>query len=492
MPPSRVVVGLLLPVVCAVFACGGSSGNEAGPSAAAAGVAGVPNGLSACGASSGAAGGRGDELAGVAAGGVSAGGVAGASAISGSAGNFEGGGPAGGDSAGQPGDVGPSGIRHPGLLTSLADLAAIKQHLANGDEPWKTELTQLQTRAAARKLHTPPSDRKIFCGGYNLDENGQKILECDYAVENGIDAYTLALLGYLKSDSTMSEQAIQFIMAWADNFQGFDPVARTGAQGNNALLQAGWTAPWYANAAEILRYTYSSWTADHTRRATKLLKVLLPEVENDAVGASNNWLHSRIEAHISIAIFVDDKAMFAAALADWKANTPSYFYIDSDGSLPPKPHRNVTDAALASTWDTPTYISGMTMETCRDLNHQQLGVRSIFNSLAMARTQSIDVLTGNDIRERLTTFLEQQAVWMLAKKAPAGACNQPIVVQPGTPPLLMDAAQPVPFEMAFKLLYGPSQTLPNARAAIVAKPSTGAARWVQKWETLTHHLVPAK
>lgn len=269
-------------------------------------------------------------------------------------------------------------------------------------------------------------------------------------------------------------------------------MSRPGAKGNNALLQAGWTAPWYANAAEILRYTYSGWTVDHTKRATKLLKVLLPQVENETVGAPNNWLHSRIEAYISIAIFLDDKAMLNAALAQWKANTPSYFYIGSDGALPPKPHRTLSDATLASTWDTPTYIPGMTMETCRDLNHQGLGVRSILNSLAMARTQNMDVLAGNDIRERLTTFLEQQAAWMQAKKAPAGACNQPIVVQPSTPPVYMAGAQPVPFEIGFKLLYAPSQPLPNARAAIVAKPSTGAARWVQKWETLTHHFVPAK
>lgn len=62
---------------------------------------------------------------------------------------------------------------------------------------------------------------------------GGRSLECDYAVENGIDAYSLALLGYLTDSKADSDEAIRFVMAWADNFQGFDPVSRPGAQGNS-------------------------------------------------------------------------------------------------------------------------------------------------------------------------------------------------------------------------------------------------------------------
>jgi hypothetical protein len=303
---------------------------------------------------------------------------------------------------------------------------------------------------------------------------------------NGIDAYSMALLGYLTADEQYSEEAIRYLMAWADDFQGFDAEPRAGVQGNNALLQAGWTAPWFANAAEILRYTYSGWTVGHTARLSALLNRLLPQVADETTGAPNNWLHSRIEAHIAIAIFLDDAAMLDTALAQWRANTPSYFYIEADGALPPKPQRAMTDSALAAIWDTPSYIAGMTMETCRDLNHQQLGVRSIFNSLAMATTQGIDVLTGNDIRERLTTFLEEQARWMAAKQDPPGACHEPIVVNPGSQPTYMDRAEPVPYEIGFGLLQTPRQPLAGTRAAIEASPATRAARWVQKWETLTH------
>jgi hypothetical protein len=286
------------------------------------------------------------------------------------------------------------------------------------------ELAKLRARVAGRVLHTPSGAHAIYCGSYNKDPQGNTIPECDYAVDNGIDAYSLALLGYLTDDAASSSEAIRFTLAWADNFKGFDPA------GSNALLQAGWTAPWYANAAEILRYTFAGWTADHTRRTTALLAVLLPQVTDETAGASNNWLHSRIEAHMAIAIFEDDAAMLAGAVAQWKANTPSYFYIASDAQAPPLPHRVVTRASITAVWNTPTYVPGMTMETCRDLGHQGLGVRSILNSLAIAGTQGLDMFAGNYCRARLTTFIEEQAKWMVSRKDPAGACY--VTVRPWT------------------------------------------------------------
>ena len=36
---------------------------------------------------------------------------------------------------------------------------------------------------------------------------------------------------------------------------------------------------------------------------------------NETAGPSNNWLHSRIEAHMAMAIFEDDATMLASAVA---------------------------------------------------------------------------------------------------------------------------------------------------------------------------------
>ena len=382
--------------------------------------------------------------------------------------------------------VSASGIVHPGLLNSLSDLEAIKKHIANNEEPWTSEFKALKSFIAKRSLHIP-ADEKIFCGGFNKDENGKTIVECNYGAEDGITAYGHALIGYLANDPYYSEQSIRFIMGWADNFRGFDPEPREGAQGNNALLQAGWVAPWFANAAEILRYTYSGWKADHTKRTKNFLNLLLPMVSDETKGAPNNWLHSRIEAHIAIAIFFDDKAMLDKAFKQWKDNAPSYFYITSDGDYPPAPNRPFSVSSYKSAWWGATkFVQGMTQETCRDLNHQQLGTRSIFNGLAMAQVQGVDLLAGTNMRYRLSQFLETQAKWMEDKRAPSGICPKPIVVYPPTN-TGMEGAEPVNYQMAYKLLYTSTNTLPRTKAAIEASDPIRALRWVQKWETLTHY-----
>jgi Alginate lyase len=373
------------------------------------------------------------------------------------------------------------------MLTSLERLQAIKANIAAGRQPWVNQLQAMKAAAADARLYTPPSGA-IYCGSYNKDPQGNKVQACDWVVENGIDAYTFALLGYLTADRSYSDKSIQYIMQWADgDFKGFDPA------GSNSPLQAGWSAPWYANAAEILRYTYPGWTPQHTSATDRLLNLFYPRVKNETDAAGNNWLHSRIEAHMAIAIWRDDKAMLNTAIDQWKANTPSYFYIASDGAYPPEPRgRDFAANTFKSRYwaGAVNFKPGMSMETCRDLNHQDLGVRSIVNSLQMARTQGIDALAGTDIRTRLTTFLETQAQWRADQRVPSDMCDGPVIVQPGSSPVLMKDAQPVPYEMAYEALYTTSNPLPKTSAAIKARPSTVAARWVRKWETLTHHFEP--
>lgn len=370
------------------------------------------------------------------------------------------------------------------MLTSLERLQAIKRRIESGRQPWLDQLDELKKTAAAAQLRTPPT-KPIYCGGYNLGPDGIKVIACDWVVQNGIDAYTFALLGYLTGDHSYSDKAIQFIMQWADgDFKGFDPA------GLNAPLQSGWTAPWFANAAEILRYTYPDWQSTHTRAVDNLMNLLLPRVSDERKTSPGNWMHARIEAHMAIAIWKDDKAMFNEALAQWKNNTPSYFYIAKDGAYPPEPHNRdfpVNEFKSRWWWGAKNFTPGMTMETCRDIGHQDLGVRSIFYSMWMARTQGVDAMQGTDIRERLTTFLEVQAQWLKDRRDPPGICDAPIVFNEGKKQLLNEA-QPIPYELAYLALATADKPLSKTLAAILAEPSTTATRWVRKWETLTHHF----
>lgn len=384
-----------------------------------------------------------------------------------------------------------NGVAHPGMMTTSADLAAIAGHIARGEAPWAAQIPLMKALVGrpGRVIHNPGVENKvgggalIYCGSYNKNAAGDaKVLACDWPVENGIDAYTFALLGYFTRDAAYSEQAMRILEAWTDptHFAGFDPA------GSNAPLQHGWALPWYANAAELLRYTYAAWDAGHTKAVEGFLARMLPLVTRDDQGAPNNWLHSRIEAHMAAAIFLSDKAMLDTTVTRWKTHTRSYVYIDADNGTPVLPSSSLAGARGKGIWSTPKFVAGMTMETCRDLGHQALGMRSIFNSLAMATNQGIDMFTGNDNRERLSKFLEVMPVWAQSKTDnPDGICNAPVIVTPPST-YLRDTAERVPFEIAFDLLYTAQRPLDREREDIQLSAPRGASRWVTKWETLTH------
>jgi hypothetical protein len=385
------------------------------------------------------------------------------------------------------------GIQHPGMLTTLGDLERIKAHLAKGEQPWTDELGRLKAHVerSGRAIRNPGRDNDIgggaliYCGSSNKNEAGtSKVLACDWPVEDGIDAYTFALLGYLTGDVAYSESALDYLESWTDpeNFAGFDP------RGSNAPLQHGWTIPWYANAAELLRHTYPAWQDSHTEAMADFLQRMLPLVEKDNQGAPNNWLHSRIEAHIAAAIFLGDASMLSTAIDRWKVHTRSYVYIDADQGTPVLPSSSQLATRGAAVWSTPQFIAGMTMETCRDLNHQELGMRSIFNSLAMVSNQGQDMLAGNDNRERLVTFLEFMPVLAQTRQDhPYGICNEPVLVNPPDE-YLRDTAERVPYEIGYSLLRTDEEPLAAAKQELDSSPATGASRWVTKWEGLTHRL----
>ncbi len=385
-----------------------------------------------------------------------------------------------------------NGILHPGMMTTLPHMEDLKRRYSAGEPYTVARVAQMEAliNRSDIRLHNPAVDNTtpgggaelIYCGGNNLGRDGIKVLACDWPVGDGIDAYTFALLGYLLNNSVYSDLAIAYIESWtnAANFMGFDPA------GLNAPLQHGWTIPWFANAAEVLRFIYPGWQSRHTAAMDAFIRRMLPLTLNDKVGAPNNWLHSRIEAHVAAGIWLSDKPMLDSALARWITHTPSYIYIASDAGVPVMPASSQIATRGAAYWATPLFVPGLTMETCRDLGHQNLGMRSIFNSLKMAHSQGIDVLTGNDIRERLVTFLEVMPVWTQSGLSnPDGICNQPVVVVPNGR-MLADGPVHYPYPIAYELLKSPTTPLLNAKAEVELTHIISASRWVTKWESLMY------
>ncbi len=377
------------------------------------------------------------------------------------------------------------------MITTLSNLDTIKAKVAAGDAYYKARISEMESSVVGSVMHNPGRDNGvgggsyIYCGGNNRNATDtEKVIACDWPVEDGIDAFTYALLGYLENNANHPRTALEYIESWtnAANFRGFDPA------GLNAPLQHGWTLPWYVNTAEILRHTYSGWQPRHTTMMEEFIARMLPLVVQDSVGAPNNWLHSRIEAHMAAAIFNSDRAMFDSAVSRWRVHTRSYVYIDADNGVPVLPSSSQAASRGAAYWATPRFLAGQTMETCRDIGHQTLGMRSIFNSMAMAINQGVDIVGNTDNGERLATFLEAMpALMQSGQDHPSGICNDPIVVDPSADTFLRTTSTRIPFEIGYKLLASPSRPLLRAKEDIDLGVPTKGSRWVTKWEALTHH-----
>lgn len=408
----------------------------------------------------------------------------------------------------------PNGdLVHPGMLSTQAQLNLMKTRFKNGHRLTVEQVDLMRDHVNRfTKIRNPRTQNSaagggnfIYCGSFNKGRDGTTtVAACNWPAEDGVTAYTHALLGFITNDASHSKKAIAFIESWANenNFKGFDP------EGSNAHLQHGWIIPWFANAAEILRYTSSEWEAKHTRQMDSFIKRMMKLVTADANLPSNNWLHARIEAHIASAIWLDDKVMLNAAVARWKKMTRSYIYIDKDNNDPvAPPPTNLTEKSRKTRiWAVNKYIEGGSMETCRDINHESLGIRAIINSMTMASAQKIDLLSGNDNRERLVAFFEfmpklvkkvQDANAILSNsrstqaqkdkalkdaKNPFGLCKASIKNRPNVE-FRLDP-KPRLYPMAYSLLSNNKTPLRAFGDTLKNAESVQGSRWLVKWETL--------
>ncbi len=391
-----------------------------------------------------------------------------------------------------------NGFSHPAALHTMDDLVDFRKKIVGSDPAALAKLNKMKALVdrPGRRVRNPATENPqgsggalIYCGSYNRGEDGKYVPACDWAVDDGTDAYTAALIGHVTRDARYSRIALQYIESWTNfaKFKGIDP------RSVNARLQHGWIIPWYVNAAEILRVDRSLWQERHTTAMENFLTRMLPLTIDDNEGPPNNWLHSRIEAHMSAAIFLSDRAAMNKAVERWKEHTRSYIYIDADRGTPVMPDSSKIANTGPAYWRTSKFSAGMTMETCRDLAHQGLGMRSIFNSLEMGSNNKYDMLGGqvnfngrrvpNDNRERLTRFFEVMPVWTQSRQDhPDGICRRPVVANP--PTLLSAKAIRHSYPLGYSLLKSPSRPLVRAKEDIDKSAQVGVHHWVTKWEML--------
>ncbi|NUK03284.1 alginate lyase family protein [Streptomyces lunaelactis] len=356
----------------------------------------------------------------------------------------------------------PMNFTHPGVLVSRPQLDFVKAKVQAGAQPWKGAYDQMLGSKYASLTRTAKPRAIVECGSYSNPNNG-----CTDEREDAIAAYTLSLAWYISGDSRYATKSIEIMDAWSAVIKDHT--------NSNAPLQTGWAGSSWPRAAEIVKYTYSSWP-NSGRFGTMLRNVYLPKVINGS-HSNGNWELSMVEAAIGIAVFLEDRGAYDKAVTKFRGRVPAYIYVTSDGSLPktaPGSGLDTRDEIIGYWQGQSTFMNGLSQETCRDLTHTGYGLSAISHIAETSRIQGQDLYP--EVAERLRHALGLHAKYQLGEPVPGNLCN-------GS---LKDKLGPIT-EVGFNALHNRMGIgMTNTQRLTEQQRPAGSNNLFVAWETLTH------
>ncbi|SEC73260.1 Alginate lyase [Amycolatopsis tolypomycina] len=367
-----------------------------------------------------------------------------------------------------PAPAAPATFTHPGVLVSRPQLDFVKAKVNAGAQPWKAAYDQALASSYASLSRTPKPRAVVECGSYSNPNYG-----CTDEREDAIAAYTDALIWYITGDARYAQKAIALMDAWS--------AVITSHTNSNAPLQTGWAGSSWPRAAEIIKYTYSSWP-NAGRFATMLRNVYLSKVINGS-NSNGNWELSMMEAAVGISVFLEDKASYDKALTRYRNRVAAYVYLSSDGALPktvPGSGLSSRDQIVSYWQGQSTFVDGLTQETCRDFTHTGYGIAAIADVAETLRIQGEDVY-ATDIGTRLRQALGFQSKYQLGTAAPSWLCG-------GHLNLGLGPVTEVGFN-ALNTRMGIAMT--NTQTLTERQRPAGSNNLFVAWQTLTHAANPA-
>ncbi|MEO6233565.1 MAG: alginate lyase family protein [Ferruginibacter sp.] len=270
---------------------------------------------------------------------------------------------------------------HPGILHKDSDLARMKQMVAAGAAPWKGGFEKLaehpQSSANWKPQPQEHVERTLLIG----HSKGIGQLEGDVNA-----AYQNALMWCITGKEAHAQKAIEILNAWSATLKVFD--------GTDIELGAGLCGFKFANAAELMRYTYPKWQAADIVRCQQMLRnIFYPPLKDFALWAHGNWDLCCMKTMMAIGIFCDDHAMFDKAV--------DFFYNgQGNGALK---HYIVNE-------------NGQVQESGRDQPHTQLGIGQMAEICEMGWSQGLDMYSYAD--NRLLKGFEYVAKYNLGEDVP--------------------------------------------------------------------------
>jgi len=360
----------------------------------------------------------------------------------------------------------PATFVHPGVLDSSAELSYVKTQVQAGAQPWKNANTQMMASSYASLSYTPTPYSDVDCGPYSNPNIG-----CTNERQDAIAAYTDALAWYITGNAAYAQKSIQIMDAWS--------AVITTHTNSNAPLQTGWAGSVWPRAAEIIRYTYTSWP-NVNRFATMLHNVYLPEVINGS-NSNGNWELSMMEAAIGISVFLNDATDYNSAVARYLNRVHAYVYLSTDGALPyTVPGSGLTTSSqIISYWQgQSTFVTGLTQETCRDFTHTGYGIAAIAEVAETSWIQGVSLYP--QVGERLRQALGFQSKYQLGNAVPSWLCG-------GTLTLGLGPVTEVGFN---ELNFREGIAMTNTQTLTQNSRPEGTNSLFVAWETLTHAQNP--
>ena len=344
----------------------------------------------------------------------------------------------------------------------------MKAQIQAGAQPWAGEYQKLLSAAAS---FGPPQGMPFL---YSLDDG-----ESNAQRNDAFAAYSLALLWYFSGNDAYGKLAIAILNSWSV-LQAFD------AGTDQDKLQAGWTGAVFAPAAEIMRL-YSGWSAAQIASFQAMFRrAYYPQLNTMSTWNGNVDL-TQIDALMAIAVFNDDLYEFNIGLARLANRLPAYFYLTSDGPLPPSIAGDKGNTPQF--WYYPArYVNGLTQETCRDNGHHtQFSLGSAIHAMETAWHQGVDVYSL--YQTRMTAAWELQARFFNTGSM-QGVCGNSSSQMTASPDRYDT------WEVYYNHYHNRrGLSLPNTQQVIVNQIRPNAIRsrlgWNLVYETLTHANLPS-
>ncbi len=263
---------------------------------------------------------------------------------------------------------------HPGLRVGQHEIDLMKQRLAAGEEPWKSDYDHMMREEGFRdgrgrgplsSLDFRPAPQAVIrVESYERQRIGQ-----DEALTDGAAAFVHGILWQLTGEEQHAQKSVEILDAWAQTL--------TEVAGPNKELAGAWIVSAFCEAAELVRWSWTDAPEGAWDNFDRMLRnQFWPLLRNFKPRYNGNWDALITQAVVSMGVVLEDRTVYdhgVRYLREGRGNGSLPNYIRADGT---------------------------TQETKRDQEHEQMGVHALANTAEIAWRQGDDLYALLDNRIR--------------------------------------------------------------------------------------------